>query len=568
MEQSIAIEPDGGEVSAARIIGRAKMMFVHQKQAIGFTSEHPRAPGAAVRTAAVAQAASTAAEASAARPAPEALPKAASFVPSIRLLGILLLAASLGLTIVRKLKPALGPPLLSAALLIGLCQASLGQGDADLEGPGLAAFLTTLASGATLFENVRIFDGKSAALSPPSNVLVRGNVIERISVNPIVVETNADVHVIAGNGRVLMPGLIDAHWHAFMATTPQMVLMTADPSYLLLLAARQAQATLMRGFTTIRDLGGPVFGLKRAIDEGVMIGPRIYPSGAFISQTSGHGDFRFSFEVPRTLGGPLSHSEIEGIAAIADSPDEVRLRAREQLRQGASQIKLMAGGGVASPYNPIESTQYTEAEIRAAVEAADSWGTYVTVHAYTPRAIRQAVAAGVKCIEHGQLIDEPTAKLLADKGIWWSLQPFLNDEDASPLVNPVSQRKALEVFAGTDNAYKLAKKYKIKTAFGTDILFDARLAGRQGAILAKMVRWYTPAEALKMATADNGELMALSGFINPYPGKLGVVEEGGLADLLLVDGNPLENIQLVADPDKNFLIIMKDGVIYKNTLPR
>jgi imidazolonepropionase-like amidohydrolase len=228
----------------------------------------------------------------------------------------------------------------------------------------------------------------------------------------------------------------------------------------------------------------------------------------------------------------------------------------------------MAGGGVASPYNPIESTQYTEAEIRAAVEAADNWGTYVTVHAYMPRAIRQAIAAGVKSIEHGQLIDEPTAQLLADKGIWWSLQPFLDDEDASPLVNPVSQKKALQVFAGTDNAYRLAKKYKVKTAFGTDILFDARLASRQGAILAKMVRWYAPGEALRMATADNGELMALSGFINPYPGKIGVVEEGALADLLLIDGNPLENIKLIEDPEKNFLVIMKDGTIYKNALPK
>jgi imidazolonepropionase-like amidohydrolase len=393
-------------------------------------------------------------------------------------------------------------------------------------------------------------------------VLVKGNIIERISVDPITVETNANVHVIAANGRVLMPGLIDAHWHAFMAATPQILLMTADSSYLQLLAARQAEATLMRGFTTIRDLGGPVFGLKRAIDEGVMLGPRIYPSGAFISQTSGHGDFRFVFEVPRTLGGPLSHSEVEGVAAIADSPDEVRLRAREQLRNGASQIKLMAGGGVASPHNPIESIQYTEAEIRAAVEAANNWGTYVTVHAYTARAIRQAVAAGVKCIEHGHLSDEPTAKLLADKGIWWSLQPLLDDEDV-PGLSPESQKKALEIFAGTDNAYKLAKKYKVKTAFGSDILFDARIAR-----LAKMVRWYTPAEALEMATADNGELMALSGFINPYPGKLGVVEEGALADLLLVDGNPLENIKLVEDPDKNFLVIMKDGTIYKNALPK
>ena len=473
------------------------------------------------------------------------------------------------LSIVRKLKPVLCPLLVLAALSGGLCQASLGQGDADLEAPGLAPFPTPSAGGAaTLFQNVRIFDGKSAALSAPSNLLVRGNTIERISVNPITVDTNTKVLVISADGRVLMPGLIDAHWHAFMAATSQMLLMTADFSYVHLLAARQAEATLMRGFTTVRDCGGPVFGLKRAIDEGVMIGPRIYPSGAFISQTSGHGDFRFSFEVPRPPGGPLSHSEVEGIAAIADSPDEVRLRAREQLRQGASQIKLMAGGGVNSPHNPIESTQYTEAEIRAAVEAAENWGTYVTVHAYTPRAIRQAVAAGVKCIEHGHLIDEPTAKLLADKGIWWSLQPLTYDEDVFARMDPVSQRKAQEIWAGTDNAYKLAKKYNVKTAFGTDILFDAGAASRQGAYLAKMVRWYTPAEALKMATGDNGELMALSGFINPYPGKLGVVEEGALADLLLVDGNPLENIKLVEDPGKNFLVIIKDGTIYKNTLPK
>jgi imidazolonepropionase-like amidohydrolase len=459
------------------------------------------------------------------------------------------------------------PTLGLAALLVGLSQASLAQ-DYDLGAPGSEWREVPVSGGVTLFQNVRIFDGKSAALSAPSNVLVRGNIIERMSSSPITIDIKDNVRVIAGDGRVLMPGLIDAHWHAFMAATPQMVLMTADPNYLQLLAAREAERTLMRGFTTVRDMGGPVFGLKRAIDEGVMIGPRIYPSGAMISQTSGHGDFRFAFEVPRPLGGLLSHSEVEGVAAIADSPDEVRLRVREQLRQGASQIKLMAGGGVSSPNNPIESTQFTEAEIRAAVEAAENWGTYVAVHAYTPRAIRQAVAAGVKCIEHGHLIDEPTAKLLADKGIWWSLQPLTYDEGVFARMSPESQKKALVVFAGTENAYKLAKKYNIKTAWGADILFDAGAASRQGEYLAKMVRWYTPAEALKMATADNGELMALSGFINPYPGKLGVVEEGALADLLLVDGNPLENINLVADPDKSFLVIMKNGAIYKNTLSK
>ena len=144
----------------------------------------------------------------------------------------------------------------------------------------------------------------------------------------------------------------------------------------------------------------------------------------------------------------------------------------------------------------------------------------------------------------------------------------MDDEDAFPLVNPVSQKKAQQVFAGTDNAYKLARKYKIKTAFGTDLLFDARLTSRQGAQLSKLVRWYTPAEALKMATGDNGELLALAGVVNPYPGKLGVVQEGALADLLLIDGNPLENIKLIEDPAKNLLVIMKDGKIFKNLLSR
>ena len=276
-------------------------------------------------------------------PAPDERPRTAFIIPAIGLLGILFLGLSYGPTRVRKLKLVLRPSLMLAAFLLGPCQVLLGQ-EAQRATPP-----TTVASDeATLFQNVRIFDGKSAALSASSHVLVRGNTIERISASPITVDAEPS-RIIAANGRVLMPGLIDAHWHAFMAATPQPLLMTADPSYLHLLAARQAEATLMRGFTTVRDLGGPVFGLKRAIDEGVMIGPRIYPSGAFISQTSGHGDFRFSFEVPRTLGGPLSHSEVEGIAAIADSPDEVRLRVREQLRQGASQIKLMAGGGVAHP---------------------------------------------------------------------------------------------------------------------------------------------------------------------------------------------------------------------------
>ncbi|WP_258003659.1 MULTISPECIES: metal-dependent hydrolase family protein [Fischerella] len=286
-----------------------------------------------------------------------------------------------------------------------------------------------------------------------------------------------------------------------------------------------------------------------------------------ISQTSGHGDFRSLKELPRTPSSPLSRAEQFGVSAIADGVDEVLRRTREQLMQGASQIKLAAGGGVASSYDPIDVSEYTEAEFKAAVDAAANWNTYVTIHAYTPTAIQTAIRAGVKCIEHGQLMDEETAKLMAKKGIWLSMQPFLDDEDANPYPEGSANRaRQLQVFQGTDIAYKLAKKYNIKTAWGTDTLHSAKNAARQGAQLAKMVRWYTPAEVLRMATSTNAELLALSGPRNPYPGKLGVVEEGALADLLLVNGNPLENIQLIEDPAKNFVVIMKDGKIYKNTL--
>ena len=435
----------------------------------------------------------------------------------------------------------------------------------------IAAVLLTLCASAvaqpettTLFQNVRVFDGKSGTVSAASNVLIKGNIITSVSTADIAVDPKASPTIIAGGGRVLMPGLIEAHWHAMMVAPTFATALTADMGYINLVAGHEAEATLMRGFTTVRDMGGPTFGLKRAIDEGIIAGPRIYPSGAFISQTAGHGDFRQLSEIPRTQNTPLSYAERIGVAAIADSPDEVRLRTRENLMRGASHIKLMAGGGVSSPFGPLDTTQYTEAELHAAVEAAEDWGTYVAVHAYTPRSIKRAIDAGVLCIEHGHLLDDATAKLMAEKGIWLSIQPFLDDEDANPVHSPMMRARQLEVIAGTDRAYALAKRYKLKTAFGTDVLFDARLAGRQGAQLAKLVRWYTSGEALKMATGDNGQLLALSGLRSPYPGKLGFVEEGALADLLLVDGNPVENIELVADPAKNFVVIMKDGKIFKN----
>ena len=286
-------------------------------------------------------------------------------------------------------------------------------------------------------------------------------------------------------------------------------------------------------------MGGPCFGLKSAIDRGLIMGPRIFPSGTLISQTGGHGDFRPATEIPRVEGDPLGYAERIGLSAIADGPDEVRRRVRENLMKGASQIKLTAGGGVGSAYDPLDVSQFSAAELHAAVEAA------------------------VLCIEHGQLVDEATVQLMAEKGIWWCLQPLLDDADWTPLTD--SRRvKQLAVAHGTDIAYELARKYRIKTAWGTDIIFSPELASSQGEMLAKLVRWYTPAEVLAMGTGDNGQLLALSGLRSPYEGKLGVVEEVALADLLLVEGDPVANIKLIEDPARNFLVIMKDGQIYKD----
>jgi imidazolonepropionase-like amidohydrolase len=425
----------------------------------------------------------------------------------------------------------------------------------------------SMEPGTTVFRGVRVFDGRTPALTGPSDVVVHGATIE--SVGPAVAEPGfegREARVIDGGGRVLMPGLIDAHWHATLAAVAVQVALTTDPGYLHLVAGREAERTLLRGFTSVRDAGGPAFALQRAIDEGVVAGPRIYPSGAFITQTSGHGDFRLRHEVPRACG-TLSHGEVIGASAIADGVDQVLRAVREQLLLGASQIKVMAGGGIASPYDPIDVTQYTEAEMRAAVEAAEHWGTYVMVHAYTPRAISQSIRAGVRCIEHGHLADDPTAELMAETGTWWSLQPFLDDEDAYQPPDPAARAKQLQVTAGTDQSYALARKHGVKVAWGSDILFDASLAARQGRQLVKMTRWYTPAEVLVSATSGNADLLALSGPRNPYPGRLGVIESGALADLLLVDGDPIADIDLLADPDHSLLIVMKDGRIHKDTTP-
>jgi imidazolonepropionase-like amidohydrolase len=198
-----------------------------------------------------------------------------------------------------------------------------------------------------------------------------------------------------------------------------------------------------------------------------------------ISQTSGHGDFRMRYEIPRYSGNDISHVEEAGISAIAEGPDEVLRRVREQLLLGASQIKIMTGGGVSSAYDPIDVNQFTAEEIRALVNAASDWRTYVCTHVYTPDGIKRALQNGVKCIEHGQLADEDAVKMMADTGAWWSLQPFLADEDSNPKSGPVARQQQQEIAKGTVRAYDMSRKHGIKTGFGTDVLFNPKSPARR-----------------------------------------------------------------------------------------
>lgn len=426
----------------------------------------------------------------------------------------------------------------------------------------LWALLPILSMGeGILIQNVFIFDGKNPG-AIRGNVWIEGNKIRKVSAEPIV--AGEDVEVIDGQGKFLMPGLIDAHWHAYLAANTMADLLTAHASYTQLRAGQEAGKTLLRGFTTLRDAGGPVFGLKRAIDGGIVSGPRIYPSGAIITMTGGHGDFRMVYDIPEPFDCcGLTHTEKIGAALVADGVDAVTVAARNNLRLGASQVKLMAGGGVSSLYDQLEDVQYFEDELHTAVKAAEDAGTYVMVHVYVPEAIRRAIQAGVKSIEHGQLIDEPTMKLIAEKGVWLSMQPFIG-EGNNHYTDPGQQAKHELVVQGTDNAYKLAKKYGVKLAWGTDLLFSPANAQNQNLNIEKMTRWFSNFEILKMITYDNAQLLALSGRRNPYPGRLGVIEEGALADLIVVDGNALEDITVLTQPGKNILLIMKDGKIYKN----
>lgn len=410
-----------------------------------------------------------------------------------------------------------------------------------------------------LFKNVNIFDGEQPKLSMGMQVLVQGNKISKISESIVA---PAGAKVIDGKGKTLTPGLIDAHVHLMWNMSPY-ALMDGQPDYISARSLKEAENTLMRGFTTIRDTAGQVFGVQRAINEGLFIGPRIYGSGAGISMTSGHGDLRMLNTLPRQMGGsPESEVERIGMVIIADGVPEVLTATRMQFRKGADFAKLFIGGAVSGLRDPLDISEFSFDEIKAAADEAKRWNSYLAVHGYTDDAIKTALEAGAMSIEHGNLLSEETIKLIKKKGAYLSTQTGVYLGEAPADWNPDQVAKQQAAKNGLANMFKLAKKHKLKLALGTDLIGAAK--PEQSKELSNRLEWFSPAEILIQATSNNAELLAMSGPRNPYPGKLGVIQEGAYADILLIDGNPLENLHLIDEPEKNIAVIMKDGVIYKD----
>jgi imidazolonepropionase-like amidohydrolase len=442
----------------------------------------------------------------------------------------------------------------------------------------------TPKAGITLFTNVNVFNGTDNKLYQGMNVLVEGKSISRISEKAI--KQPDGTTVIDGGGKTLMPGMIDGHAHLMVNAHFDTIEKNMDLTDLAYRATLVTKRALMDGFTAVRDMGGPAFGLQRNIDNGIVIGPKIFPSGAFVSQTSGHGDFRDRADAGFSPSTAWDKSNFEqfGIGAVADGETEVLKAVRTNLRNGATQIKIMAGGGGSSRFDPIDTTQYSKKEVCTAVEAAADWGTYVSAHVFNDRAMNRLLDCGVKSFDHGFFMSDKTMKRIAKNGVYvapqmWGLSPDLAK-------NPLMPKDKLPMVAKLQEQYgdfgKRLLKHNVKVVFATDyvgVFADAERARRYE------LWWRTQAfgsnfEVLKQLTSTAGELLALSGPRNPYAasGKMGVIEKGAAADLLLVDGNPLEDMSVLgaankwfdADPEykeiKTIKLIMKDGVIYKNSL--
>ena len=417
-----------------------------------------------------------------------------------------------------------------------------------------------------VIKNANVFNGVDEQLLKNVDLLIENNLITQIGK---VDDSNAE-QIIYAEGKTVMPGLIDAHVHITLsAGFNELDGMTREE--IAILSARISEEMLMRGFTTIRDVAGNTLGLKNSIDKGYAKGPRILPCMAAISQTCGHSDYRQNQAQERLANGhedsPLMKT---GAFKVADGRAEVLKAVREQLFMGASQIKVMAGGGASSTFDPLDTLQYTLDEMKAAVEAASDYGTYVAAHIHTAPAMKRAAEAGVMSFEHATIMDDEIAQIVKEKGIWLVPSYFTSSliaERKIPLPNEETYRKTERVGKAMFKSAELIKKYDIQNlAFGTDCVGKANVHESQMQELGAIEKTFDTITALRMATSDCGRLFELSTYKHPYQeGKLGQIVEGAYADLLIVDGNPLEGVDCVMQ-DETKKVIMKDGVVYKNTL--
>ena len=475
----------------------------------------------------------------------------------------------------------------------------------------------------TLFKNVNIFDGKNDGLKEGYDVLVVRNLIQKIAKDipasgtyeldvttgaskeievtagrgyngyEIHVKDNAgktekkqvQVNVIDGGGRTLMPGLIDAHSHLAVAAQSLVAYENSTWEEIGARTALTAEDTLMDGFTTVRDAGGMNGkGIKRMIDNGELSGPRIFPSGGFIGSTSSHGDLKMlTMRNPRLNGTLDSNLARLELGFVVDGRADVLAASRRNFQLGATQLKIMGGGGVATEFDPWHSTTFTLDEMKAAVEVAQDYGTYVMSHLNQPKSIQRALEAGVISIEHAFVMDEETIQMIVDKGAYLSAQLTGTSRELAdlPSLTPENLRKLNLAHKQMENFYTLVKKYKPKQVFAVDAVLMPRLAMKQQRDheIWLFAEHFGNFEMLKAATSSAGEVVAMCGPLTSYhDGAIGAIEEGAYADILIVDGNPLEDITVIGGNEvwmksplreggiETMRVIMKDGKIYKNTL--
>jgi len=415
----------------------------------------------------------------------------------------------------------------------------------------------------TLFINVNIFDGINHKLAKNKRVLVEGNFIKTIGDKDLKGAKHAEI--IDGGGRTLVPGMIDTHTHLALGL-PVGNMQDLPWDEIAIRMVPVAKDVLMRGFTTVRDFCGNTHGLRRTINAGIIPGPRIVSAGACISARSGHGDW--SNYVQEKGEG---HFEKLGMSRLVSGPDEMREAIRNEMRRGASFIKVMMGGGLASSYDPVDVDSFSPEEIRAAVEETERWGTYLSAHVFTDSGVRMGIDAGMKTFDHTNYATEDTYKLLAEKNIPIGAQVYFLQQIKGPakaaFTTPEQRRKAAYMAENGHKIFEYGRKHGVKFGFGPDLYGNVEAARQSSEAIAGRREYFPDNEIIDHIYKNNVILLEMTGERLPYKeGPLGEISEGAYADILLVEGNPLKDVAILGDWKNKIDLVMKDGKVYKNTM--